>query len=119
MPLAGWHRITKVYILEYIFLEQRSYSAGLNVSETNFDFAVAKVFLFTINSVLPNAESTSRVQSFPQSLVPVLSAMHAGVIPCYPVAHAHSRYPNCPGGKDIIFIPGHFSFFLVTSSSYV
>ena len=69
--------------------------------------------------VLPNAESTSRVQSFPQSLVPVLSAMRAGVIPRYPVAHAHSRYPNCPGGKDIIFIPGHFSFFLVTSSSYV
>ena len=63
-------------------------------------------------SVLLNAESTSRVQSFPQSLIPVLSAMRAGVIPRYPVTHAHSRYPNCPGGKDIIFIPGHCSLFL-------
>ena len=72
-----------------------------------------------VQCVLPNAESTSRVQSFPQSLIPVLSAMRAGVIPCYPVAHAHSRYPNCPGGKDIIFIPGHSSFFFVTSLSYV
>ena len=78
-----------------------------------------KVFRFTLYGVLPNAESTSRVQSFPQSLVPVLSAMRAGVIPRYQVTHAHSPYPNCPGGKDIIFIPGHFSFFLVTSSSYV
>ena len=72
-----------------------------------------------VAGVLPNAESTSRVQSFPQSLIPVLSAMRAGVILHYPVAHVHSRYPNCPGGKDIIFIPGHFSFFFVTSSSYV
>ena len=69
--------------------------------------------------VLLNAESTSRVQSFPQSLIPVLSAVCAGVIPWYAVTHAHSRYPNCPGGKDIIFIPGHFSLFFVTSSSYV
>ena len=66
---------------------------------------------YALNHVLPNAESTSRVQSFPQSLVPVLSAMHAGVIPHYLVMHAHSHYPNCPGGKDIIFIPGHFSLF--------
>ena len=49
----------------------------------------------------------------------MLSAKHAGGIPCYLVAHAHSRYPNCPGGKDIFFIPGHLTFFFVTSPSYV
>ena len=66
---------------------------------------------FLLVRVLLNAESTSRVQSFPQSLIPVLSAMRAGVIPRYPVTHVHSCYPNCPGGKDIIFIPGHFKPF--------
>ena len=78
-----------------------------------------QILIPTVASVLLNAESTSRVQSFPQSLIPVLSAMHAGVIPRYLVVHAHSGYPNCPGGKDIIFIPGHFSLFFVTSSNYV
>ena len=38
----------------------------------------------------------------------MLSATRARGIPCYPVVHAHSCYLNCPGGKDIFFIPGTF-----------
>ena len=47
----------------------------------------------------------------------MLSATCTGGIPHYPVAHAHSCYPNCPGGKDIFFIPGHLTFFFVTVMS--
>ena len=46
----------------------------------------------------------------------MLSATHAGDIPCYPVMHVHSCYPNCPGGKEIFFIPGHFTFFFCNTT---
>ena len=46
----------------------------------------------------------------------MLSATRAGDILRYPVTHAHSRYPNCLGGKDIFFIPGHFTFFFCNTT---